>query len=213
MDPFFDTRDILSIAAAVFVLLGAAPILRNGHQARINLSVWAVIAANAWLAAIGNLFAEQKGASAVYMLLNAGILSPVLFFNLKRGVWGELPSWHKVAAFLLPLGTAAGISLGGEYATWASVGVSLLLSVQLIESCWKKISREHILTWTWFLLADGSVLVFGWAEADSSLRALLSVWVLQCVLVISLEVRNRLGDGRCGRSTGPLVRSVAETGG
>lgn len=208
----FDTRDILSIAAAVFIVLGVAPILRNGHQARINLSVWAVIAANAWLAAIGNLFADQKGASAVYMLLNAAILSPVLFFNLKRGVWGDLPSWHKVAAFLLPFGTAAGIFLGGEYATWASVGVSILLSTQLVESCWKRISREHILTWTWFLLADGCALTFGWAEADTSLRVLLSVWVLQCALVIGIEMRNRLGDDRRSGGAAGATRIVEMAG-
>lgn len=192
----FDAGDFLAMGAALFVVLGVAPVLRGGHGARINLSVWAVITANAWLAALGNLFAEQKGASAVYMLLNALILSPVFFFNIKRGVWGGLPSWHKVAAFILPIGTGVGVIFGGEYATWAAVGVSLLLSTQLIESCWKGISREHILTWTWFILADGSALFFGWKGADVSLKVLLSVWVLQCGLVIAIEGRNRL-RGRC----------------
>lgn len=185
------SSDILSIGASIFVMLGVVPILKEGHRARINLSVWLVITANAWLAGVGNLFAEQKGASAIYMVLNAVILSPVLFFNLKRGVWGALPAWHKAAAIVLPIGTAAGVILGGEYATWAAVGVSLLLSTQLIESGWRKISREHILTWTWFFLADGSALLFGWARADASLRALLLVWVLQCALVIMIEIKNR----------------------
>lgn len=194
------TSDILSIAAAGLVVLGVAPILKSGHKAQINLSVWAVITANAWLAAGGNLFADQKGASAVYMILSAAILSPVLFFNLKSGVWGNLPPWHRAAAFVLPVGTGLGIFLGGEFATWTSVFVSLLLSVQLVESCWNRISREHLTTWTWFFLADGSALLFGWGSANVSLRSLLSVWVIQCVLVISIEVRNR-------RSMRPLIRS------
>ncbi len=198
METGFTIRDFFSIAAAAFIVLGVIPILRSGHQAKINLSVWSVITANAWLAAIGNAFAEQRGASAVYMVLNALILSPVLLANLRKGVWGELPPWHRVAAFILPVGTGCGVLLGGEYATWAAVAVSLMLSAQLIESCWKRISREHILTWTWFLLADGGVLYFGWEGANASLRTLLLVWVAQCAAVMAIETRNRFIDRRIG---------------
>jgi hypothetical protein len=92
------------------------------------------------------------------------------------------------------------------------VGVSILLSTQLVESCWKRISREHILTWTWFLLADGCALTFGWAEADTSLRVLLSVWVLQCALVIGIEMRNRLGDDRRSGGAAGATRIVEMAG-
>lgn len=223
--------DILPVAAAVFVAIGVIPILREGHHARINLSAWAVITANAWVAAIGNAFADQKGTSSIYLLLNAVLLSPVLFCNLKRGVWGELPPWHKIAAGALPLAMGLGFSFGGEFATWGSVIVSSLLCAQLVETGLRGISREHLATWSWFLLADGSALVFGWRDADASLRVLLAVWVLQCAAVMGIEIRNRIvgargelrgrraWDGDKGRERGksrgltrPPDRSLARTG-
>jgi hypothetical protein len=187
-------QDLLSILPAAFIVLGVAPLLQKGHGARINLSAWAVIVANAWLAAVGNAFAEQKGASAVYLFLNAVILSPVLIFNVKTGVWGGLPSWQKFAAVLLPVGTALGVLLGGEYATWTAVVVSICLCAQLVEALARNLTREHLLTWAWFLAADGFALVFGWRDAAFSLKVLLLVWVLQCILVMSIEIVHRLAD-------------------
>jgi len=186
--------DILTVAPIILVLLAIVPLLKSGHGARINLSVWAVITANAWLAGIGNLFAEQKGASAIYMVAYAVIVTPVLFFNLRSGAWGQLPAWHRCAAPLLPIGTLLGIFWGGEMATWSSFAVSLLLTVQLVEGAWKKVAREHLTTWSLFLLSDGSALFFGWGTSDLSLRFLLGLWVLQCLMVISIEIRNRRAD-------------------
>jgi len=189
-------EEVLSVAPAIFVLLGVWPILKNGHQAKINLSAWAVIVGNAWMAAVGNAFAEQKGASAIYMILNALILTPALVLNINKGAWGGLPPWQKFAAVLLPIGTGMGVLFGGEYATWMSVGVSICLSAQLLEACARRIAREHLLTWTWFFAADGLALYFGWAGADVSLRVLLGVWVIQCLSVIGVEIFNRIQDSR-----------------
>jgi hypothetical protein len=186
--------DVLTVAPVILVGFGIAPLLRANHKAKLNLSVWAVITANAWLAGVGNLFAEQKGASAFYMIAYAIIVTPVLFFNLKKGVWGELPSWHKIAAGILPLGTLLGVAYGGEMATWSSFAVSLLLTVQLIESTWKKVAREHLTTWSFFLFSDGGALIFGWATSNYSLRCLLGLWVLQCLVVMGIEIRNRRSD-------------------
>lgn len=186
--------DILTVAPVVLVLFAIAPLLKPGHGARINLSVWAVITANAWLAGVGNLFSEQKGASAIYMMAYAVIVTPVLFFNWRQGAWYHLPAWHRWATPLLPIGTLLGIFFGGEMATWSSFAVSLLLTVQLIEGAWKKVAREHLTTWSLFLLSDGSALLFGWGTSDLSLRCLLGLWVLQCLMVISIEIWNRRAD-------------------
>lgn len=196
--PFMTLSDFLTVAPVLLVVLGVAPLLRKNHGARINLSVWAVITANAWLAGVGNLFAEQKGASALYMIANAIVLTPVLFFNLKKGVWGDLPTWHKVAAPLLPLGTIFGLAFGGEIATWISVLISILLTTQLIESTWKRLAREHLATWSLFLVSDGSALAFGWTQSNYSLRCLLGVWVFQCLAVMIIEARNRRRDSQLG---------------
>jgi len=184
--------DILTIAPILLVIPGVIPILRQSHTARINLSVWAVITANSWLAALGTIFSVEKGTSGIYLLLNALLLSPVLFTNLRKGVWGTLPPWHRTSAFILPLGTAAGFYLGGDYATWSACAISLLLTTQLVESTWTSTAREHLTTWSWFLVADGSALAFGWSNANPSFRTLMSLWVLQCFLVMSIEIRHRL---------------------
>lgn len=182
--------DVLTIAPAALVIAGVAPLLGAHHSAKINLSVWAVITANAWLAGVGNLFSEQTGASAFYMIANAVILTPVLFLNLKKGVWGDLPTWHKLAAPLLPLGTLIGLTYGGEFSTWASVVISVFLTIQLVESTWKGLAREHLTTWSFFLVSDGSALFFGWAESNYALRCLLGVWVVQCAAVMLIELLN-----------------------
>jgi hypothetical protein len=193
------TADILTVAPVSLVIFAVAPLLSRGCGAKINLSVWAVITANAWLAGVGNLFAEQKGASAVYMLAYAVIVTPVLFFNLKRGAWGQLPSWHRMAAWILPIGTLLGVFYGGEMATWSAFVVSVLLTVQLVESTWTGVAREHLTTWSLFLLSDGGALVFGWSDSDRALRCLLSLWVLQCLVVMGIELRNRRKDGLRGK--------------
>lgn len=185
------STDILTVAPVVLVVFGVAPLLRREHGARINLSVWAVITANAWLASLGNLFSGQTGASSVYMIINAFILTPVLFFNLKRGAWGGLPTWHKLAAPLLPLGTLLGCVYGGEVATWSSVVISVFLTIQLVESTWLRLAREHLTTWSLFFISDGAALFFGWAGSNYSLRCLLGVWVFQCMTVMLIELRNR----------------------
>lgn len=184
--------DILTVAPILLVIPGIIPVIRQSHQARINLSVWAVITANSWLAAAGTLLSSEQGTSKIYLLLNALVLSPVLFTNLHKGVWGELPAWHKMSAFILPLGSGAGIFFGGAYATWSACLISLLLTAQLVESTWKSTAREHIVTWSWFLAADSSVLFFGWHDATPAFRVLMSLWVLQCALVIAIESYHRL---------------------
>jgi uncharacterized membrane protein len=183
--------DILTIAPILLVIPGIIPVIRQSHQARINLSVWAVITANSWLAAAGTLFASEQGTSGIYLLLNALLLSPVFFSNLRKGVWGELPAWHKASAFILPLGTSAGLFFGGAYATWSACLISLLLTIQLMESTWKSTAREHLVTWSWFLAADSTALFFGWADSNSSFRVLMSLWVFQCLSVITIELHHR----------------------
>jgi hypothetical protein len=185
---------ILKALPMIFIIMGIVPIIRESHRARINLSVWAVVTANAWLAGLGNLFSNGLDGTAVYLLGNALILSPVLFFNLGKGVWGGLPAWHRFGAFLLPIGTLGGTLVGGEVATWTSVGVSSLLCAQLVESGWKGLSREHIFTWSWFFLADGMALLLGWTTASLAVKILLTIWVLQCLMVIALELVNRKRD-------------------
>lgn len=188
--------DILTIAPILLVIPGIIPILRQSHRARINLSVWAVIMANSWLAAVGTLFASERGTSGIYLLLNALLLSPVFFSNLRKGVWGALPAWHKASAFILPLGTSAGLFFGGAYATWGACLISLLLTAQLVESTWKSTAREHLATWSWFLAADSTALLFGWGDADPSFRVLMGLWVMQCLCVIIIELRHRSSGRR-----------------
>lgn len=188
------TAEILTGVSIVLVLLAIAPLLKPSHSAKINLSVWAVITANAWLAALGNLFSEQKGLSAIYMLAYALIVTPVLFCNFKKGAWSQLPSWHKYAAPLLPLGTLLGILLGGEMATWSAFTVSLLLTIQLVESTWTKVAREHLITWSLGLISNTIVLTFDWTASNLPLRCLLGLWMLQNLIVIGIELRNRKKD-------------------
>lgn len=187
---------LLSVSPIIFILFGIIPILKSTHNAKINLSVWAVIVANSWLAALGNVFSDKVSASAIYLLVNAALLTPVLITNINRGVWGKLPLWHKFCAFILPLGVILGISLGGEMATYTSCVVSLMLMAQLTETIYKGIVREHLGTWTWFLISDGLALTFGWQDSNNSFRLLLSLWVLQCLVVMALEARNRIKDAK-----------------
>ena len=83
--------NLLSIAPILLVIPGIIPVIRQNNPARINLSVWAVITANSWLAAIGTLLSVEKGTSGLYLLLNAIIITPVLLANLRKGVWSNLP--------------------------------------------------------------------------------------------------------------------------
>jgi hypothetical protein len=198
---------VLKILPMIFIVMGVIPIVRASHHSRINLSVWAVVAANAWLAGLGNFFYSGWDGTAVYLLGNAVILSPVLFSNLGKGVWGDLPAWHRAAAFLLPVGTLGGTLMGGEITTWTSIAVSSLLCAQLAESCWKRLSRENISTWSWFLLADGTSLALGWGSATLAVKVLLAIWVFQCLMVIALELFNRKFGGAGMRWLAPRSRA------
>lgn len=202
---------VLSSVSITLAALSVFPLLKSSHGFKINLSVWAVGTVNAWLAGIGNLFAHQKGPSAVYMILYAAIFTPVLLLNLRKGVWGRLPVWHKCAAPLLPVGTLLGILLGGEIATWSAFGVSLLLTIQLAESTWSKVARENLATWSLVLLSNSTVLLADWRGANFPLRCLLGLWILQNLMVIAIEIRNRRDDtlparrGMPGTSEPPLA--------
>jgi hypothetical protein len=178
----------LALAPISLVILGTYPVLHPNHKHKINLSAWAVIVANAWLAALGTIFSQKTGIGAAYLLLNAVILTPVLLLNLKRGAWKGLPSWQRLATPILPIGALLGITLGGEYATWTSCIVSLFLSIQLIEGVSKNIARESATTWSLFLLSDLSALVMGWSSSNLSYKVLLSLWVLQCLSVVILSI-------------------------
>lgn len=173
--------------------------------------MWAVITANAWLAAVGNLFAEQKGASAVYMVAYAVIVTPVMFCNLREGAWGQLPAWHRYAVPLLPAGTLLGILLGGEMATWSAFAVSFLLTVQLVESTWTKVAREHLTTWSLGLISNSIVLFSDWGASSLPLRCLLGLWILQNLAVIVIEIRNRREAAPCSRvaAEGSLAEASA----
>lgn len=202
--------DILTALSVLLVILAVFPLLRPNHGARINLSVWAVITANAWLAGLGNLFAEQKGASAIYMIAYAVIVTPVLFCNLRKGAWGQLPVWHKYAAPILPIGTLLGILLGGEAATWSAFAVSLLLTIQLVESTWTKVAREHLTTWSLGLLSNSIVLFSDWGDSNLSLRCLLGLWILQNLMVMAIEIRNRRDDARREQPYSPKAARAAD---
>jgi len=106
-----------------------------------------------------------------------------------QGSLGQLPTWHKYAAAILPIGTLLGVFLGGEFATWSAFAVSLLLTVQLVESTWTKVAREHLTTWSLGLLSNSIVLFSGWGDSNLSLRWLLGLWILQNLMVIAIEIR------------------------
>jgi hypothetical protein len=175
---------ILATLPIILVIIGSIPILLPNHKHRLNLSAWTVIVCNAWLAALGTLFSEKSGFGAAYLSLNALILTPILLLNIKKGVWGNLPVWQKLAAPILPIGALLGMLMGGEYATWAACGVSLLLIAQLTESVWKGLVSESPTTWMIFLVSDSLALGMGWSGANIAYRFLLSIWVTQCLLVL-----------------------------
>lgn len=133
------------------------------------------------------------------MIAYAVVVTPVLFCNLRKGAWGQLPVWHKYATPILPIGTLLGFLLGGEAATWSAFAVSLLLTIQLIESTWTKVAREHLTTWSLGLLSNSIVLFFDWGDSNLSLRCLLGLWILQNLMVIAIEIRNRRDDDRLGQ--------------
>jgi hypothetical protein len=182
------TDILIALLPISLVILGTYPILRKNHSHKINLSAWAVIVTNAWLAALGTLFSSKSGVGAAYLLLNAIILTPVLILNLKRGAWDGLPNWQKLAAPLLPLGVVLGITMGGDYATWSACVVSLFLSIQLLEGVYKKIAKESPTTWSLFLLSDSFALLMAWSTSNLSYKVLLSLWVLQCLGVVLLSL-------------------------
>jgi hypothetical protein len=182
---------LLTLFPILLIIIGSWSVIKPNHTHRINLSAWAVIVANAWLAALGTAFSEKSGLGAIYLLLNAAILTPILLLNLKRGAWKGLPSWQKMAVPILPLGGILGFYMGGEYATWTSCVVSCLLSIQLLEGVWKSISKESITTWSLFLASDSIALVIGWTSSNLGYKVLLSLWVLQCLGVIIISLFKR----------------------
>lgn len=194
---------LIALAPISLVIIGTYPILKPNHKHRINLSAWAVIVANAWLAALGTLFSEKSGIGAAYLLLNACILTPVLLLNLTRGAWKGLPTWQKLASPILPLGALLGFTMGGDYATWTSCVVSLFLSIQLLEAVSKGLANESATTWSLFLLSDAFALTMAWNSSNLSYKVLLSLWVLQCmgVVLLSLTKNNR------GKKTIPYLNS------
>ena len=183
---------LVALAPISLVVIGTYPILKANHNHKINLSAWAIIVANAWLAALGTLFSSKSGIAGAYLLLNALILSPVLILNLKRGAWKGLPKWQKLATPILPIGALLGLTMGGDYATWTSCVVSLLLSIQLIEAVAKNIAKESATTWSLFLISDAFALTMAWSTSNLSYKVLLSLWVLQCLGVVALSIiKNR----------------------
>lgn len=191
-----NTNDLLiALAPITLVVIGTYPVLRASHSHKINLSAWAVIVANAWLAALGTLFSFKAGIGAAYLILNALILTPVLLLNLKRGAWAGLPKWQRLASPALPLGALLGFTMGGDYATWASCMVSILLSIQLFEAVAKKLAKESVATWSLFLLSDSLALLMAWNTSNLSYKVLLSIWVLQCLGVVTLSLIKN-GSGR-----------------
>ena len=183
---------LVALAPISLVVIGTYPILKANHNHKINLSAWAIIVANAWLAALGTLFSSKSGIAGAYLLLNALILSPVLILNLKRGAWKGLPKWQKLATPILPVGALLGLTMGGDYATWTSCVVSLLLSIQLIEAVAKNIAKESATTWSLFLISDAFALTMAWSTSNLSYKVLLSLWVLQCLGVVALSIiKNR----------------------
>ena len=179
---------ILALAPISLVIIGTYPVLKANHTHKINLSAWAVIVANAWLAALGTLFSSKSGLGAAYLLLNALILTPVLLLNLKRGAWEGLPSWQKLATPILPIGAILGITIGGDYATWTSCVVSLFLSIQLLEGVYKGLAKESATTWSLFLISDAFALTMAWNSSNLSYKVLLSLWILQCLAVVLLSL-------------------------
>ena len=188
-------NDLLTALAPItLVIIGTYPILKANHNHRINLSAWAVIVSNAWLAALGTLFSSKSGLGAAYLLLNAFILTPVLLLNLKKGAWKGLPSWQKLATPVLPLGALLGITMGGDYATWTSCVVSLLLSIQLLEAVYKGLAKESAMTWTLFLISDSFALTMAWNSSNLSYKVLLGLWVMQCLAVVVFSLIKKRKD-------------------
>jgi hypothetical protein len=179
---------LLALLPISLVALGSWAVLKPNHTHKINLSAWAVIVANAWLAALGTIFSEKSGFGAAYLLLNALLLSPVLLLNLKRGAWKGLPKWQRLATPILPLGAISGVVLGGEYATWSACIVSLFLSAQLIEGVIKGIAKESATTWSLFLLSDSIALAAGWASSNLAYKVLMVLWALQCLSVVLITL-------------------------
>jgi len=187
---------LIALGPISLVVIGTYPVLKSNHDHKINLSAWAVIVANAWLAALGTLFSSKGGLGVAYLLLNALILTPVLLLNLKRGAWEGLPGWQKLASPILPIGALLGITMGGDYATWTSCVVSLFLSIQLLEGVYKGLAKESTTTWTLFLASDSFALTMAWSSSNLSYKVLLSLWVLQCLGVVILSlIKNKETKG------------------
>jgi hypothetical protein len=202
-----DLKDILiALAPISLVIIGTYPVLKSNHGHKINLSAWAVIVSNAWLAALGTLFSSKSGLAAAYLLLNALILTPVLLLNLKRGAWKGLPSWQRLASPILPIGALLGLTMGGDYATWTSCLVSLFLSIQLLEGVYKGLAKESATTWSLFLISDAFALTMAWSSSNLSYKVLLSLWVIQCIAVVLLSLIKKNSIGKAPSVT--LMRAI-----
>ncbi len=188
--------DYITISASILPCSALVPLIKKDPKTNINLSVWVVFLACSWLSALGTLFSGQNVMAAIYLMIYATMLIPVIAVNLRRGGWEKLPAWHKVCAGLLPIGAFFGVVSGGDAALWVSCVVSVLLTVQLLESISAGIVRENLLTWGLFLVANSTVLALNWPQATIALRTFFFLLVFQCAAVLFLQRRqNCLGQG------------------
>ena len=186
--------DYITISVSILPCTALIPLIKKDPKTKINLSVWVVFLACSWLSALGTLFSGKNGMAAIYLMIYATMLIPVIAINLRRGGWEELPAWHKVCAGLLPVGAFLGVVNGGDAALWVSCVVSVMLTVQLLESIVAGVVRENLFTWVLFLIANSTVLALNWQQETLAFRTFLFILVFQCAAVLVLQrQRNCLG--------------------
>ena len=173
----------------------------KSKSTRINLAAWSVITANCWIAASNNWLAQGMNWPTFYLIAGAAMVTPVLWLHRTTGAWSTLPKWHKIAAALLPVAAVVGVLVGGEAGTWVSVAVSTCLTMSLVLAIHQDVASESPITWTFFGLADLAALIGAWSQATTAYKVLMSLWVLQCVLVLGFHVKQKNHEKQRERAT------------
>ena len=192
--PEISIFDAVKLLPPLLVIPAMWPLWFSKGTERINLAAWLVITSNCWIAAINNLIAQGLTWPTFYLLSGAIMVSPALWVHRHTGVWAALPKWHRIAAALLPAAAVVGVLVGGEAGTWVSVSVSVCLTMSLVSAIHTNVAEENPVTWSFFGLADLFALAGGWSQANLAYKALMSLWVLQCVLVLIYYAKNRIRE-------------------